>query len=221
MFDLNEAVERWRGSFGEGMRAEDLDELEEHLLAEVEKLAAGGLSLEESMLVATRRLGGARELVGEFAKVHGDTLWLPRLRWMLIGYVAIYLLQAVLSGLVGLGTLAALSQGLEQWVIVGTQASVCLMGIAALTWVFLRLSRNTLPRGLSFKLLVSSLVLALPVLLLIPTVVMRDLTRVPSDQRFALMIGTATTLRSAAILLPLVLCLVVYLLERRERVARA
>ena len=41
MFDLDAAMREWRDSFGESLRVDDLNELEEHLRAQVQVLAPG------------------------------------------------------------------------------------------------------------------------------------------------------------------------------------
>ncbi|MBT3276295.1 MAG: hypothetical protein HN368_24320, partial [Spirochaetales bacterium] len=62
---------RLHGELGD----EDLNELESHLRDEMENLQSGGLTEEESFIVAVRRAGQASELAGEFSKVQTKTLW--------------------------------------------------------------------------------------------------------------------------------------------------
>ena len=69
MFDLDAAIDRWRGSFAQTMRREDLVELEEHLRSQVDALSGGELSEEEALLIAKHRIGGSDELENEFVKV--------------------------------------------------------------------------------------------------------------------------------------------------------
>ena len=90
IFDLNEAIRRWRErligqrSFG----ADDLEELENHLRESVSELQAGSLSLEEAFLVATERLGSERRLAEGYAKTNVRRIWTGRAAWMLGGVVA-------------------------------------------------------------------------------------------------------------------------------------
>jgi len=52
------------------------------------ELGKRDLSDREAFMVASQRLGNAAELHGEYAKVHGATVWRKRVLWMLCGYVA-------------------------------------------------------------------------------------------------------------------------------------
>jgi hypothetical protein len=86
-FDLTLAIQHWRETLGQSpaFRRENLDELEMHLRESVATLSARGLSLEESFLIATRRIGNERALAAEFGKVNRNAVWLDRVLWMLIG----------------------------------------------------------------------------------------------------------------------------------------
>lgn len=53
----------------------DVDELEDHLRTEVAELGAAGLTADESILVAIRRMGGVNELSREFARERSNRLW--------------------------------------------------------------------------------------------------------------------------------------------------
>ena len=57
------------------MTVEDVDELEDHLLAEVEDLRAVGLHPDEAFLIAVKRLGAQDELSREYGDVHSERLW--------------------------------------------------------------------------------------------------------------------------------------------------
>jgi hypothetical protein len=91
MFDLEMHIANWRREMHavEGILPENLDEMEDHLLLQIEALEEAGLSGEEAFWVGRRRLGGAQPLAEEFCKVNGRSLWLPRLRWMIYGYLAV------------------------------------------------------------------------------------------------------------------------------------
>jgi len=86
-FDLNFAIKRWRNALAQSpaLQGEDLDELESHLRDAVGDLHARGLSEEESVLIAARRLGWAETLAREFGKVNVAALWGDRALWMLLG----------------------------------------------------------------------------------------------------------------------------------------
>src|SRR5690349_5770279 len=90
-FDLNVAIQRWRVQLAHtsSFRADDLEELESHLLDSQRSLRAVGLSDEEAFLIAIRRIGSGDALAGEFAAVNGFPLWLDRLLWMTTGSMII------------------------------------------------------------------------------------------------------------------------------------
>ncbi len=87
MFDLNEAIARWRTNLAAGGACgkSDLDELEAHLREEIENLTALKLSEEESFLVAKHRLGQPASLAREFAKINRLAVWSHRLLWVALG----------------------------------------------------------------------------------------------------------------------------------------
>jgi len=87
MFDLNEEILKWRNSLAqsEPLDRSDIDELENHLREQIESLTSGNLPEEECFWLARRRLGGAGDLAGEFAKVNRSTVLRNRLFWMAAG----------------------------------------------------------------------------------------------------------------------------------------
>lgn len=219
MFDLNEAVRSWRLSFSESMLPRYLDELEEHLRTEVETLESSGLSPEEAFLVAGRRLGGKSELEREYAKVHGEAIWVRRVQWMVLGFLGINALLLAFRVLGDFSALFAVSSGMQRWGIVGALASVRLIGILTVTWVFVRLSRGAVPRGGRLVLVASLLALATPLLWLGPVIAKIEMTRLGSELAGTIVTSNAVCGAVATVLLPLVFCLVVYSLERRQRTA--
>jgi len=95
MFDLNEAIGAWRRRMGANpdIQEGDLDELEDHLREGVADLRQGGLNEEEAFLVAARRLGDPEVLAGEFATADPGLRRRVRLRWMVVGALAILVLR--------------------------------------------------------------------------------------------------------------------------------
>jgi hypothetical protein len=119
MFDLNQQIAQWRQSLGqsESLVRSDLDELESHLRDQIEHLSASGLSAEEAFLVAQHRIGDAKNLPGEFAKVNGSAIFRRRLQWMLAGVLA-YLLIFNLSHLASAGgTVVAYLAGFQGYAL--------------------------------------------------------------------------------------------------------
>lgn len=86
-FDLNQAIEQWRGSLRQSpaFRQENLDELESHLRDSIAILKDRSLSDEEAFLIATRRAGSGAALGTEFGKINSNSIWMNRILWMLIG----------------------------------------------------------------------------------------------------------------------------------------
>lgn len=95
MFDLNEAIGRWRANLvrRETFCGSDIDELESHLREEIEQMAGSKLSQEEAFWVATHRLGNTGDLAGEFAKINSGTVWSYRVFWMAAGLLAYFMLS--------------------------------------------------------------------------------------------------------------------------------
>lgn len=91
MFDDEAAIRGWRRTLlaSGTLRAEDVDELEDHLRQEIERLSAlarpgdAALSSEEVFVLATRRLGRTEALAEEFAKADPGAAWRRRWIWML------------------------------------------------------------------------------------------------------------------------------------------
>ena len=74
---LEEQIAAWRGyvSRREAIADRDVDELEDHLRGQIERLESSGLDEDEAFLVAVKRLGRLDALSREFAREHSDRLW--------------------------------------------------------------------------------------------------------------------------------------------------
>ncbi|KAF2413536.1 hypothetical protein B1729_09585 [Microbacterium sp. B35-04] len=74
---IEDQISAWRAyvSRPEAIDGRDVDELEDHLRGQIDRLAASGLDADESFLVAVKRLGGLDDLSREFAREHSDRLW--------------------------------------------------------------------------------------------------------------------------------------------------
>jgi hypothetical protein len=105
MFDLNKAIAGWRQEMSaqQTIRDTDLDELEDHLRSEIEGLTGSGLSAEEAFQVARMRLGKPGDVAGEFAIADPDSRRSFRMRWMVVGALALLALYLGSGMLVGLG----------------------------------------------------------------------------------------------------------------------
>lgn len=93
MFDLERQIEAWRqtlpGSLG--ARKEAVEELENHLREEVQRLVLAGKSPEQAWVAALGRLGAPEQLAGEFDKLAQEPVaWLPaRLILIFLGGLAL------------------------------------------------------------------------------------------------------------------------------------
>ncbi|MGO8927510.1 MAG: hypothetical protein ACLQU3_11540 [Limisphaerales bacterium] len=118
-FNLDQALRQWRaslhnlGAFG----TDDLEELEGHLRESISVLHAKGLSVREAFMIATRRLGSARQLSDEFAKANPQRTWTERAIWMAAGVLAAYTLSAVTAPITGIVLNCAISSGLNDQVV--------------------------------------------------------------------------------------------------------
>jgi hypothetical protein len=179
-FDLTTSIQRWRENLAQSpdFRADDLDELESHLQDSVRELAARGLSPEEAFAIATRRIGPGQGLAAEFARVNGNTLWIDRLLWMLLGAVFVAVVRSLFESMS-----MVLLTSVNSWpaplpflflyvVLLSSPLILALLAIRSLI-----LSRGTVPRvltnllqrplGLSFSfLLLGLLALILKILAL-------------------------------------------------------
>lgn len=132
MFDLENAINDWMSSLLtiDSMSAESRLEIEEHLRQSIDTLSKGGLTQEESFVIATRRMGAPNALADEFEKVQGTNGLQKRLTWMLFGYLAIQ----TMSTLIG-STLSASGVAL---IWIGSSGAIAAVGsclLAILIWL--------------------------------------------------------------------------------------
>ncbi|MFT3943027.1 MAG: permease prefix domain 1-containing protein [Ancrocorticia sp.] len=96
-------LREWREAVAanRGLTADDVDELEDHLLAEYQDLSALGLSSDEALLVAKHRLGTVAEVASEYLAAHPDRAWeqLPAVRTGAAWHLPIALGLGALAGL--------------------------------------------------------------------------------------------------------------------------
>jgi hypothetical protein len=100
--NLETLVANWRTQAAqeESLGAEQLAELESHLLDAVDHLRELGLNDEEAFLVASRRLGQPQALAQEYRAADPALRWRKCLTWMLAG-VILQMAIGVLSQLLG------------------------------------------------------------------------------------------------------------------------
>ncbi|MDF1490109.1 permease prefix domain 1-containing protein [Tessaracoccus caeni] len=75
--ELSVHLRQWREAVSarRGITADDVDELEDHLLAEYQDLRGRGLSADEAFLVANHRLGSLSDVASEYLNAHPERAW--------------------------------------------------------------------------------------------------------------------------------------------------
>ncbi len=162
-FDLNQAIQRWRQNLAQSpaFQRENLDELEAHLRDSVATLQADGLSAEEALLIATRRLGRDNALATEFSKVNSRAVWFNRALWALLGIQFWYCAEVFASTLANGAVFSGLSSVSYDFNKGGMLLPVALLALAnligfvaviGLCWWVIRRYRELLQRRLNATL---------------------------------------------------------------------
>ena len=99
MFELKESIVNWKQKLNSSnsLTSNDIEELESHLLDEIDSLKEKDLSEEEAFFVATSRLGSVDLLSNEFIKVNTKTMFFKKIVLLLGGYVVISFIQNLIS----------------------------------------------------------------------------------------------------------------------------
>ncbi len=117
--ELQERVDSWRAYLDRHatLDQDDRDELEDHLRSQVSELLATGLSVDEAVLLAVRRVGEIDAVTAEYAQEHPERLWKQLVVAREPDNGA---LRADAGVAVGLGMLAALAYKVAGWIGVAT-----------------------------------------------------------------------------------------------------
>lgn len=101
MFQLEMSLENWRRKLADSssFTKPDIDELESHLLDEIDALKKQKLTDEETFYVACSRIGSVDLLSDEFGKINFNVIWLKKFLWLLSGYILINFFQRLISTL--------------------------------------------------------------------------------------------------------------------------
>jgi len=96
MSRLEDDVENWKQQLlqHQTMTASDIDELQIHLLEEMDNLIVTGLNQEEAFLIASRRIGNPKDISCEFAKINNVVIWKNRFFWMIIGILILQIFSS-------------------------------------------------------------------------------------------------------------------------------
>ena len=115
MFDLKQQINKWRAqlAISEAYQDSDLEELEGHLMDEIDNFRKNNkLGEEEAFVIARHRIGDAAVLTDEFRKVNTNIIWKNRLTWVLGGYCFFTLANIVISALSQTFTILGAAHGL-------------------------------------------------------------------------------------------------------------
>lgn len=101
MFQLEKSLEDWRGKLSNtnSFTKSDIEELESHLLDEIEFLKKKTLTDEEAFYVACDRIGSVDLISNEFRKINYNIIWFKRFLWLLSGYFLINFFQQFTNSL--------------------------------------------------------------------------------------------------------------------------
>jgi hypothetical protein len=143
MSDRERLIVRWRKLVADHFRGREdvLDELEEHLRDEVDRLIRAGLFPNQAIVAAAARLGDPAGIASEFAKIPPrDAPWLPvRVAWV-GGVVLAASIVGPLAPRLGVGGLPALLAAHMAAVTIGYVATLAI-GFLAACFLLARLFR--------------------------------------------------------------------------------
>ena len=99
MFRLKDSMESWKVKLynSNSFTSSDIEELESHLLDEIDILKNKDLSEEEAFYIACSRLGSVELLSSEFTKINTNSIYLKRVVWFLGGYILISFIQKLIT----------------------------------------------------------------------------------------------------------------------------
>lgn len=75
MDQLETEIAQWRAFVEQAVDGRDVEELEDHLRAQITDLTESGLAADEAFLIAVKRIGRLDEVSREFAREHSGRLW--------------------------------------------------------------------------------------------------------------------------------------------------
>lgn len=109
MSDVKQAIRNWRNALSgeEALDESVLDELQDHLHAEIDRLPTTGLSTEERVLLAAHRIGAPDALGVQFATDRTASIWARRIYWAVMGWL-VFTLPGTVSNLCGVAIMLGL-----------------------------------------------------------------------------------------------------------------
>ena len=130
MPELNDAIQNWRNALAgeEALDGPSLDELQDHLKSELSRLPAEGLTADERVLIASRRIGSPNDLGKAFFAADPVAVWRRRVLWMVMGLFVLSILPRAILGWTGPLSIWAMSAGASP-VAVTTAAAAANLGV--------------------------------------------------------------------------------------------
>ena len=130
MSDVNQAIQNWRHALAgeEALDRPALDELQDHLESELTRLPGEGLTPEERVLLASRRIGSPRALGDAFFAADPVAAWRRRVLWMVMGLFVLSILPRAILGWTGPLSIWAMSAGASP-VAMTTAAAAANLGV--------------------------------------------------------------------------------------------
>ncbi len=124
------------------LAGDQLEELEAHLRDSIRMLTSKGLSPEEAVWLARRRLGSATALGGEFAKVNREAVWLDRVLWMVAGVLLLQMVSALASAASNLTLAIAAQSALAPTALGALRTTVFWLALVPSIWWLWRFLRD-------------------------------------------------------------------------------
>jgi len=213
-------IHAWTREFADtqSIAPDSLQELEGHLIDSLQSLMKQGLSEEEAFLIATTRIGTADDLAVEYAKSGESTLWVNRVLWMCLGYLAISLSFRVVVTLSQVAALSATTLSASPVTLAVVSQAVVVCGFIAIWCGMWRLARRT--RGLTTRMTNRRLVTAVASIALISMILsmasqlaMSRLIAISDFGQFALMASYAQV--AAPLLIPVAIAILAAMLRSK------
>jgi len=114
-FNLKENIEIWKSELSQNsnMTLDNINELESHLLDEIDELQRLGLNTEESLLIAKNRIGNTKELTTEYGKVNKNIYFRNKIIPYLKGILLFMAFITITNLLANLSVIIAKNVGID------------------------------------------------------------------------------------------------------------
>lgn len=163
-FSLNQNITVWKSKLlkSSGLTNDNVEELESHLLDEIQSLQKLGLNDEESFLVAAKRMGDNRVLIEEFSKVNRGIVFrrkiIPYLKGVLSFIAFLAIAELMVNITVLFGQFLNFNETQLKWFTIGL---FCFLGISPfLGYVLFKRGKFKLSNTANIPYLVYGIIIA-------------------------------------------------------------